>query len=145
MRDKEWLENMLAEIWYRYFADVPQDNEVKIKFGQAAKTRLGSIKLGRKLIAHPDGSLKKRSIITITSLFKDLSIPDQVVAAVIAHELVHYAHGFSSPNPKLHRHPHQGGIVDKELEKRGLSKILQFERKWLKENWKSYLNGKLFH
>lgn len=139
-RDNEWLENILADIWYRYFPDVPQKNDVRIKFGQSATTRLGSIKWGRKPIKHPDGSIQKRSIITVTGYFRDQTIPEEVVKAVIAHELTHYAHGFSGPLPRLHKHPHKGGIVDKELRSRGVGKLLDFEKEWMKKNWRAYLS-----
>src|SRR5690606_10294750 len=102
-RNNEWLEEQLAELWYRYFSDVPQPNDVRIKFGQKAATRLGSIKWGRKPVRHANGTVQKRSIITITAHFKDPAIPDDVVRGVIAHELVHYAHGFGGPNPQLYR------------------------------------------
>lgn len=140
-RDNNWLSDLLADIWYKYFSDVPQQNDVKIKFGRAAKTRLGSIKLGRKAVEHSEGPPRKRSIITITGYFKHPTIPEDVVRAVIAHELVHYAHGFSSPLPQLHSHPHKGGIVDKELVARGLAKELKFEKSWMKANWVSFLRA----
>lgn len=138
-RDNEWLEEALAQLWYRHFSDVDQPNDVRIKFGQRASTRLGSIKWGRKPVSHHDGSTQKRSIITITSHFKDSAIPDDVVRAVLAHELVHYAHGFSSPRPQLYRHPHHGGVVDKELRTRGLGDVLKFEKRWLRDHWAEYL------
>ncbi|MBI4185594.1 hypothetical protein HY524_00910 [Candidatus Berkelbacteria bacterium] len=138
-RDNDWLADLLADLWYRHFPDVLQPNDVRIKFGQAAATRLGSIKWGRKAINHPDGTTQRRSIITITSHFRDPSVPETVVRGVIAHELVHYAHGFSSPNPKLHRHPHHGGIVERELRRRGLGSTLESEQDWLKDIWPSFL------
>ncbi|MBI4022915.1 hypothetical protein HY375_02010 [Candidatus Berkelbacteria bacterium] len=138
-RDNEWLEETLAQLWYRHFPDVPQRNDVRIQFGRGARTRLGSIKWGRKPVQHPDGTLQKRSIITITGHFRDPAIPDDVVQGVIAHELVHYAHGFSSPNPQLYRHPHHGGVVDRELKKRGLGEILRSGNHWLKQHWAPYL------
>lgn len=141
IRDNNWLSDLLADIWYKNFSDVPQVNDVKIKFGSPAKTRLGSIKWGRKPIAHNDGPPRKRSIITITGYFKHILIPENVVRAVIAHELVHYAHGFSSPLPQLHKHPHKGGIVDKELVARGLGKELKFEKSWMKANWINFLQN----
>ncbi len=139
VRNNKWLENLLADIWLKYFPDVVRQNDVKIKFGRPAKTRLGSIKWGRKLVKHPNGELKKRSIITITGYFKHEDIPEDVVRGVIAHELVHYAHGFSSPLPQLHQHPHKGGIVDKEMVKRGLTKELELEKNWLRKNWITFL------
>lgn len=138
-RDHHWLADLLADLWYRHFPDVPQVNDVRIKFGQRAANRLGSIKLGRKETKQIDGTLQKRSIITVTGHFADPAIPEEVVRAVIAHELVHYAHGFSSPHPKLHRHPHQGGVVDRELVKRGLGDLLKVHEVWLKKEWPQYL------
>jgi len=140
-RNNEWLEEQLAELWYRYFSDVPQPNDVRIKFGQKAATRLGSIKWGRKPVRHANGTVQKRSIITITAHFKDPAIPDDVVRGVIAHELVHYAHGFGGPNPQLYRHPHHGGVVDKELVKRGLGPVLTFQKNWLAKEWAPYLRA----
>ncbi|MGI6103036.1 MAG: hypothetical protein ACOYBJ_00200 [Patescibacteria group bacterium] len=140
-RDNAWLEETLAQLWYRHFSDVPQPNDVRIKFGRRAATRLGSIKWGRKAVKHPDGSTQRRSIITMTGYFKDPAIPDDVVRGVIAHELVHYAHGFGGPNPQLYSHPHKGGVVDRELRQRGLGDVLKFEKRWLKDNWREYLRA----
>lgn len=141
MRDNEWLQEQLAWLWYKHFSDVAQPNDVRIKFGRPAVARLGSIKWGRKPVAHHDGSTQRRSIITITGYFKDETIPDNVVTAVIAHELTHYAHGFSSPNPQLYKHPHHGGIVDKEMVKRGLGPILKEHKQWLKQHWANYIRN----
>lgn len=141
LRTNEWLADLLADLWYRHFPDVAQLNDVKIKFGGKAATRLGSIKWGRKAVAHPDGTKQRRSIITITGHFADPVIPETVVRAVIGHELVHYAHGFSSPNPQLYKHPHKGGVVDRELIKRGLGDTLAFHERWLKEDWPKYLRA----
>ncbi|MCA9388710.1 hypothetical protein KC644_03025 [Candidatus Berkelbacteria bacterium] len=138
-RDNEWLREKLAYIWYKYFSDIDQPNEVVIKFGQKAATRLGSIKRGKKEFQQPDGSKHKRSIITITGHFKDPVIPEQVIEAVIGHELSHYAHGFSSPLFQRFAHPHKGGIVDKEMRTRGMGEILAFQKKWLKNYWPEYI------
>lgn len=141
LRNNDWLADLLADLWYRHFQDVPQPNDVKIKFGQKAANRLGSIKWGRKAVKNTDGSVQRRSIITITGHFQDPTIPEAVVKGVIGHELVHYAHGFSSPNPKLFANPHKGGIVDKEIRIRGLGEILKFEKQWLKTDWPKYLRA----
>jgi hypothetical protein len=79
------------------------------------------------------------SIITINSHFQDLTIPEEVITVTIAHELVHYSHGFSSPHPQLYQYPHLGGIVSKELIKRGLKEQLIYQKKWLKQNWRQYV------
>jgi len=136
-RDDKWLFAKLDEIWDYYFPEMPQDNDVSIVWGRRARNRLGSIKHGnRKYNGH------RESIITINSLFKDEKIPEFVVIGTIAHELVHYAHGFNSPIIRKYQTPHAGGIVTKELKERGLEKVLKDQKKWLRDNWEQYLETK---
>lgn len=123
VRDNSWLLFRLDFIWNKYFADIPQKNKVFIKFGRFAKYRLGSIRINRET---------KASIITITSMFKDPKIPSEVVDHTIGHELTHYAHGFSSVHPKLHRYPHAGGVVRKEMNERGMEHFYQSYKSWIK-------------
>lgn len=130
-RDQEWLENMLADIWYKYFPDLEQSNDVHIKYGRRAKWRLGSIKIDQK-----DG---ESSIITINPLYQDLTIPEYVVVATIFHELSHYAHGFNSPHGQKYRHPHSGGVIRAEFAERGLEDLYLKQRKWLKSSWPEIL------
>jgi predicted metal-dependent hydrolase len=73
-------------------------------------------------------------------LFKDTEVPEYVVQATIAHELAHYAHGFHSPIEQKFEKPHQGGIVHRELDNRGGKKLEQMSKKWLKEQWRDYLD-----
>lgn len=127
-RNDKWLLSRLDYLWDTYFADIPQIEKVFIRFGRFAKYRLGSIRLNRKT---------KSSIITITSMFKDLKIPEQVVDHTIGHELVHYTHGFSSAQPRLHRYPHAGGVVKKEMAGRGMGYLYSAYRSWIKEYRKS--------
>lgn len=123
-RDNLWLLSRLDFIWSKFFEDIPQKNRVYIKFGRFAKYRLGSIRLINKT---------KDSLITITSMFKNSSIPQEVVDHTIGHELVHYAHGFSSVHPKLHRYPHAGGVVKREMEKRGMGYLYEAYKQWIKD------------
>lgn len=123
-RDDNWLLFRLEELWSQYFSDIKQDNKVHINFGRRAKYRFGSIKL----------SIEDRSsIITINGNFQNENIPQEIVDHTIAHELVHYAQGFSSPHPRLHQHPHRGGVIDTELSKRGLGYLVKFYRGWVKD------------
>jgi len=124
IRDDKWLLSRLDYIWGKYFSDILQTNKVFIKFGRFARFRLGSIKLERKT---------KASYITITSMFKNQSIPQEVIDHTIGHELVHYAHGFSSSSPKLHRYPHAGGVVKREMSQRGMDYLYQAYRDWIKD------------
>lgn len=123
LRNDQWLLSRLDCIWDKYFSDTPQTNRVFIKFGRFAKYRLGSIRLLKQ---------SKSSLITITAMFKDASIPRDVVDHTIAHELTHYSHGFSSTHPRLHKYPHAGGVVKREMEERGMAYLHQAYRKWVK-------------
>ncbi len=131
-RDHNWLKNRLETIWQRHFPDVPIVNNVFVKFGQKAMTRLGSIKFGRRKV-------EPSTIITINGHFKNPEIPEFVVDAVLAHELTHYYHGFCSPHEQNYRHPHQGGVVKQEMVDRDLEGLLKLEKKWIKENWRKFL------
>lgn len=142
MRNNDWLADRLAEIWYRHFSDVKQCNEVDIKFGRSSKSRLGSIGMPGWQDKHsryrylPNRQRRKgRSTITVTGYFKDERVPAYVVDVTVAHELVHYAHGFHSPYPQLYRYPHRGGVVDKELRQREMGKLLKQQQVWLKRHW----------
>lgn len=123
-RDDKWLLSRLDFLWDKYFADIPQNNKVFIKFGKHAKYRLGSIRLNRQT---------KASLITITAMFKNPKIPAEVVDHTIGHELVHYAHGFSSTHPRLHRYPHAGGVVRKEMKERGMEYLHKAYQAWVKK------------
>lgn len=127
-RDDLWLLSRLDFIWSKFFEDIPQKNKVYIKFGRFAKYRLGSIRLKDKT---------KDSLITITSMFKNTSIPREVIDHTIGHELVHYAHGFSSVHPRLHRYPHAGGVVKKEMSERGMEYLYEAYKEWIKSYRKS--------
>lgn len=132
MRDDKWLFGKLDEIWDGHFSDVPQRNDVKIVWGRRAKGRLGSIKEA----SFGDSRL---TVITVNRLFQDEKIPEYVVSSVIAHELVHYTHGFHSPLEQRYETPHAGGVVGRELGKRGLGGDYEKQKRWLKNNWSDYV------
>jgi len=146
MRNNSFLEDMLYDLWDNHFCDIPRKNLVVIKFGKYSKRQLGSIKLARDG-TRIKGLLKKKlddydiqddksiTVITITSYYKNECIPEYVIRATVAHELCHYAHGFSSPLEKRFLNPHQGNIIKKELMKRDLIEEQNQADAWLKENW----------
>ncbi len=151
MRGDRWLKKQLDYLLKKYFSDVVVTNPIEIKFGREAKYRFGSIRLikpkGVKLLKSL-GVLKKRenpqkSIITITSMFAKESVPAEVVHYTIAHELCHYAHGFSSVNRRLFKYPHHGGIVNKELARRGALSLISAFKKWLKVYRAQILSGRI--
>ncbi len=125
MRDNEWLKTRLNEIWSLFFSDIIRKNDVLVRFKGRWKNKFGHIK---KL---KDGS----SEIVINGFFKDEKIPEYIIDLTIAHELVHYLHGFSSPYERKFLYPHQGGVVRKELIKRGFKVPLKLERRFLKQEW----------
>jgi len=153
MRNEEFLENLLYELWENHFNDVPRRNLVLIKYGKYSKRQLGSIKLAtegtrikgllrrweRDYEIQDDKSI---TVITVTRYFQDENIPEFVVRATIAHELCHYAHGFSSPLQKRFKNPHQGNIIDKELANRGLLEEQKRADAWLKDTWMDIVSSK---
>ncbi len=142
MRDNEWLENRLEYLQRKYFADIDIPNTLTVKFGRRAKTRLGSIKkvFPKSLLERMTGKFETE--ILITGFFRDELVPEYVIDATVAHELCHYAHGFSSPLPQIANHPHRGGIVHKELRERGMGEMEKRQKKWIKDKWQKYIKSK---
>src|SRR3989338_3330976 len=122
LRNHKWLENQLDLLLRKYFGDISITTPIEIQFGREAKYRFGSIKLYRN---------------------KKQDVPVKVVAYTIAHELCHYAHGFSSTNRRLFKFPHHGGIVNAELQKRGANDLITAYKKWLKTYRQTVLKGKI--
>lgn len=143
VRDNAWLAYRLNTIWKSHFADIDQDNEVRIVFGRKSRARLGSIGMHgwqgadsrKREYRSRYKDVEGTSIITITGYFKDPRVPEYVIDATIAHEVVHYVHGFHSPRPQLYTNPHAGGVVDKEMIERGLGDTLAQQKRWLKDTW----------
>lgn len=131
-RDNNWLLSRLDDIWSKYFAEVTSDNPIFVRFSRFSKFRLGSIRLHRQ---------SGQSFITITGMFKNPHIPQEVVDHTLAHELVHYAHGFSSKRVRLHKYPHAGGIVQKEMSKRGMGDLIKAYKQWMKQYRLKLLHG----
>lgn len=114
----------------QHFQDMPIKNQITIAFSRNAKRRLGSIRLS------PD---KKESRILINGIFRNEAIPEQIICSTIAHELCHYAHGFCSPLERKYTHPHAGRVIERELKKRGLHLLYEYEKQWLKNRWPKIL------
>ena len=123
---KRDLSLYLSSIWQHYFSDVPHANEVQIAYCRPWKSRLGLIRMSLD---------STHSFIGINSLLQHETLPDYILITTIAHELVHYTHGFGSPLPQLFEHPHANNIVDKELQQRGLGETLLNCNTWIDEHW----------
>lgn len=124
VRDNAWLAERVRLLRENHFADVPQGYPIVTRFASRAKYRLGCI-CARSGAAH----------ITVNQLYADEAVPIYVIDGTLAHELAHYAHGFGSGLPQVHKHAHRGGVVDKELEKRGLGEVNARAEEWRKANW----------
>jgi hypothetical protein len=116
----------LETIWQRYFSDVQCKNEVQIAYCSPWKTRLGMIRMT------VDETL---SFIGVNALLQHSTVPEYLLVTTIAHELVHYAHGFGSPLPRLYTHPHANNVVNRELAKRGLEEYVQLSDEWIDNYW----------
>ena len=130
LRDSKWLLSRLDHIWSDYFPDVKQKNKVFIRFGRNSRFRLGSIRFDKR---------SGNSIITLTGIFRKDNLPLEVIDHTIAHELCHYTHGFSSPRPRLHKYPHHGGVIKKELISRGLGHLVKMYRNWIRQYRKTFI------
>ncbi len=123
MRDDIWLQQRFDQIWELFFPDV-EKKDVHIRWKGSWKNKFGHIT--RK---------NSKAEIVINKLFRDYAVPEDVIKLTIAHEIVHYYHGFHSHLPRQFKHPHKGGIVNKELKKRGFSYMIEKEKKWQKADW----------
>ncbi|MBT7297777.1 hypothetical protein HN841_03350 [archaeon] len=125
MRDNNWLESTFETIYEKLIPEIERENEITIRFGKFWKNKFGQISLQK------DGS----SQILINSFFRNKEIPEYIIHTTIAHELIHYMHGFQSPREQQFRYPHQGNIVNKELKKRGFGQLLELEKNWVRTIW----------
>lgn len=116
----------LDKIWSTYFADVARINQVEIAYCQPWKRRLGLIRLSLD---------NTTSFIGVNALLQLSQVPEYILIITIAHELTHYAHGFGSPLPRLHEHPHANNVVKRELERRGLGETLGLCDAWIDAEW----------
>jgi hypothetical protein len=131
LRDNEWLAERVSLLRQVHFADVPQGFPITTRFGIRARNRFGSI-----------GAHGRQTIILVNRLFADSFVPTFVVDGTLAHELAHYAHGYGSGLPLIHRNPHRGGVVDKELECRGLGEINQKAAQWRTLHWDEFYRSR---
>jgi len=125
MRNDLWLQERFNKIWETLFTDIERKNNVLVKFKGRWKNKFGHIRLLKD----------KSSEIVINSLFKHEKIPEFIIDLTLAHELVHYSHGFNSPLEKKYKHPHKGNIINKELAKRGFGEMLRKEKDFIKKEW----------
>jgi len=124
MRDDEWLQKRMSQIWLLLFPDVEKLNNVSVCFKGRWKNKFGHIK-----------KVGSSSEIAVNSLFKNELVPEYIIDLTLAHELIHYWHGFNSPHQRKYRHPHAGGIVTRELKRRGFGHLIALERTFVRRQW----------
>lgn len=127
MRTVSWLEERVQLLRENHYRDVPQGHPIQTRWGTRARYRFGSI-------AARNGVC----IILANQLFTSEQVPVYVVDETLAHELAHYAHGYGSGLPRLYSHPHRGGIIEKELYKRGLGELHEKAEVWRKTEWDAF-------
>jgi len=130
MRDKKWLESRFLQIWEFLFSDIDKKDKICIKWQGKWQNKFGHItkRLGKTEIA-------------INSLFRSEKVPEYIIDLTIAHELVHYMHGFFSKHDKKHIDPHAGNVVDRELVRRGFGIMMKKEHEWVQKNWGRIYNS----
>jgi hypothetical protein len=120
------IARLVDKVWEGYFADVIRCNTIMAGYDYPWKNRLGRIRMTL------DG---RRTEITINGFFAHVPVPEEVLIAIIGHEIVHYAQGFGSPYPRQHRHAHAHGVVSHELAHRGLEHHETFLDEWAIVSW----------
>lgn len=133
-RDDDWLRERLNDLWDRYFFDTPRANTIRISFGPFWKSRLGLITMSLD---------EATTYIVLNGLLRNPEVPDVVINVTVAHELVHYAHGFGSPLARRYKHPHRGGIVKRELVRRGLAADYDWYDEWVYGCWYDFYDRQM--
>ncbi|MBI2938889.1 MAG: hypothetical protein HYY04_00490 [Chloroflexi bacterium] len=129
VRDQSWIEQELEYLWDNHFADVPLVNRVAVRFVGTWRSRLGLITLSED---------EHTTYICLNTLLRLPEVPYYVPSITLAHELVHYAHGFGSPLPRKYRYPHRGRIVERELSRRGLRAEYDLYDDWVYTHWYNF-------
>ena len=123
----KFLSSKAASLIRENFPERGVTNLLVVKWGKRWRNTLGHIK--------PLENAEFGSVIEINSLMKSTEVPEFVLDSVIMHELVHYFQGFGSNHEKKSRHPHKGGVVDKELARLGWAELAGKSDAWIKANW----------
>ncbi|MCC6729662.1 MAG: M48 family metallopeptidase [Chthonomonadales bacterium] len=127
IRDDVWLACRVSHLWDLYYADVIPGYPIDAHFGPRARRRFGSIR-----------ARGRTCLILVNGLFAHPDVPDYVVDATLVHELAHYVHGYGSGTRRLHANPHQGGVVDREMELRGCLFLEDRAAAWRRRHWSAH-------
>ncbi len=124
LRDETWLQARLDALCKEHFSDLPAGFPIRIVFGAPSLHVLGSIR-----------PRNGESLIRLSGLYRWIEVPEWVADATIVHELAHYVHGIGSGLERLYPHAHRGGVVDAELERRGLGEMSRKAKQWRSQHW----------
>ncbi len=127
VRDQDWLVDRFNMLLKTYFSDVRMGYPIVLSYGIRAQRRFGSI-----------SERNRQAIIRLNALFAHPDVPEMIIDATLAHEMVHYVHGFCSGLPRKVKFPHADRAIEKELEKRGLLVMYDESEVWLKKNWSDF-------
>lgn len=123
----KYLSSKAASLIRENFPERGVTNLLVVRWGKRWRNTLGHIK--------PLENAEFGSVIEINSFMKATEVPDFVLDSVLMHELVHYFQGFGSNHERKSRHPHKGGVVDKELNRLGWTELANKSDAWIKANW----------
>ena len=131
----KYLNSKAASLIRENFPERGVTNLLVVRWGRRWRNTLGHIK--------PLKDEEFGSVIEINALMKSTEIPEFVIDSVLMHELVHYFQGFGSNHEQKSRHPHRGGVVDRELERLGWKEIIEKSDKWVDDNWHDFVKREL--
>jgi hypothetical protein len=107
-----------------HFADLVSTREIEVRLGRRSRVRLASVRRGRS-----------GPLITLNPLLLAPEVPSEVCDATMAHELCHIVHGFGASTAPRGMKPHRGGIVDAEMDRRGLADVRRRADAWAATHW----------
>lgn len=132
MLSDTFLTRKTGQLCREYFPRKQITNLLVVRWGKAWSTKLGHIK--------PLKNVHYGSLIEINAVLNDDRIPEFVVEATLLHELIHYFQGFGSNHKRTQKHPHQGGVIEKEFAKFGWQEIAQKQDAWINAHFERYWN-----
>ncbi|MBM3496019.1 MAG: hypothetical protein FJX72_17100 [Armatimonadetes bacterium] len=121
------LHDRLHGLIKRHFPELQAGPTVELRIGRRSRHRLASVRRGASGPA-----------VTVNPLLLEPGVPEEVCDATLAHELCHILHGFGTATPPKGLKPHRGGIVDAEMDRRGLRALRLDSDAWVRAHWSDW-------